>query len=115
VTWRMVNPKVAASVVYAGAMFIAVMDLTIVNVALPTIAREFHASAASVAATVIGYQVSLAVLSRRRRGWGIDSGRARSCSAQSSFSRSRPRSADWQAVWASSRHFVCSKASGADS
>jgi EmrB/QacA subfamily drug resistance transporter len=58
---RALNQKVAVSVVYAGAMFIAVMDLTIVNVALPTIARDFHASTANVAATVIGYQVSLAV------------------------------------------------------
>jgi EmrB/QacA subfamily drug resistance transporter len=55
------NQKVAVSVVYAGAMFMAVMDLTIVNVALPTIARQFHAVPASVAGAVIGYQVSLAV------------------------------------------------------
>lgn len=58
---RRISQKVAVSIVYAGAMFIAVMDLTIVNVALPTIGREFNASAASVAAIVIGYQVSLAV------------------------------------------------------
>jgi EmrB/QacA subfamily drug resistance transporter len=58
---RSMNQKIAVSIVYAGAMFIAVMDLTIVNVALPTIGRELHASTASVAATIIGYQVSLAV------------------------------------------------------
>ncbi len=58
---RLISQKVAISVVYASAMFMAVMDMTIVNVALPTIAREFHATAASVAALVIGYQVSLAV------------------------------------------------------
>jgi len=49
------------SVVYAGAMFIAVMDLTIVNVALATIGRQFHVPAAGVAGTVIGYQVSVAL------------------------------------------------------
>ncbi len=60
-SFRSINQKIAVSVVYVGAMFMAVMDLTIVNLALPTIARQFHASPASVAATVIGYQVSLAV------------------------------------------------------
>jgi EmrB/QacA subfamily drug resistance transporter len=56
-----ISQKVAVSVVYAGAMFIAVMDLTIVNVALATIGRDFHASAAGVAETVIGYQVAVAL------------------------------------------------------
>jgi EmrB/QacA subfamily drug resistance transporter len=42
-------------------MFIAVMDLTIVNVALTTIGRQFHVPAAGVAATVIGYQVAVAL------------------------------------------------------
>jgi len=56
-----ISQKAAVSVVYAGAMFIAVMDLTIVNVALATIGRDFHASAAGVAETVISYQVALAL------------------------------------------------------
>ena len=42
-------------------MFIAVMDLTIVNVALATIGRQFHTGAAGVSGTVIGYQVSVAL------------------------------------------------------
>jgi EmrB/QacA subfamily drug resistance transporter len=58
---RVISQKVAVSVVYASAMFIAVMDLTIVNVALATIGRDFHASAAGVAETVIGYQVAVAL------------------------------------------------------
>jgi EmrB/QacA subfamily drug resistance transporter len=58
---RAVSQKVAVSVVYAASMFIAVMDTTIVNVALPTIAREFHATPASAAAVSIGFLVSLAV------------------------------------------------------
>jgi EmrB/QacA subfamily drug resistance transporter len=61
VPFRTINQKIAVPVVYAGAMFIAVMDITIVNVALPTIARSFQAPPASVAAVVIGYQVSFAV------------------------------------------------------
>jgi len=61
VSSRVINQKAAVSVVYAGAMFIAVMDLTIVNVALATIGRQFHAPATGVAGTVIGYQVSVAV------------------------------------------------------
>jgi EmrB/QacA subfamily drug resistance transporter len=56
-----INQKIAVSVVYASAMFIAVMDQTIVNVALPTISRSFHTTSTSVAAVVIGYLVSLAV------------------------------------------------------
>ena len=58
---RVISQKVAVSVVYAGAMFIAVMDQTIVNVALATIGRDFHAPAAGVAGTVIGYQVAVAL------------------------------------------------------
>jgi EmrB/QacA subfamily drug resistance transporter len=58
---RVISQKVAVSVVYAGAMFIAVMDQTIVNVALATIGRQFHTSATAVAGTVIGYQVSVAL------------------------------------------------------
>lgn len=58
---RTINQKVAVSVVYVAAMFLAIMDTTIVNVALPTLGRDFHASPASVAATVIAFLVSLAV------------------------------------------------------
>jgi EmrB/QacA subfamily drug resistance transporter len=58
---RVISQKVAVSVVYAGAMFIAVMDQTIVNVALAAIGRQFHTSATAVAGTVIGYQVSVAL------------------------------------------------------
>ena len=59
--FRAINQKAAVCVVYTGAMFIAVMDLTIVNVALATIGRDLHASAAGVAGTVIGYQVAVAL------------------------------------------------------
>jgi EmrB/QacA subfamily drug resistance transporter len=55
------NQKVVVSVVYVAAMFMTIMDSTIVNVALPTISRDFHTSTASVAATVVAYLVSLAI------------------------------------------------------
>lgn len=58
---RHLDQKVAVSVVYVAAMFMAIMDTTIVNVALPTITRDLHSSPASVASTVIAFLVSLAV------------------------------------------------------
>lgn len=33
------NPKISVSVVYVAAMFMSIMDVTIVNVALPAIGR----------------------------------------------------------------------------
>jgi len=37
-----VSQKVAVSVVYVAAMFMTIMDATIVNVALPAIGRSFQ-------------------------------------------------------------------------
>jgi EmrB/QacA subfamily drug resistance transporter len=56
-----VSQKITVCLVYTSTMFIAVMDQTIVNVALPSIARGFHTTSTSIAAVVIGYLVSLAV------------------------------------------------------
>lgn len=55
------NQKIAVSVVFVAAMFMNIMDTTIVNVALPTIGRDFHVAADSVDTVAIGYLVSLAV------------------------------------------------------
>ena len=55
------NQKIAVSVVFVAAMFMNIMDTTIVNVALPTIGRQFHVAADSVDTVAIGYLVSLAV------------------------------------------------------
>jgi EmrB/QacA subfamily drug resistance transporter len=55
------DQKIAVAVVYVAAMFMAIMDTTIVNVALPTLGRNFHASAASVGTVSIAYLVSLTV------------------------------------------------------
>src|ERR1700742_716322 len=56
-----VSQKVAVSVVFVAAMFMSIMDATIVNVALPTIGRDFKVAATAVDAVSIAYLVSLAV------------------------------------------------------
>jgi EmrB/QacA subfamily drug resistance transporter len=58
---RPINQKAAVSVVFVAAIFMSIMDATIVNVALPTLARSFKVSLASVDTIVIAYLVSLAV------------------------------------------------------
>ncbi len=42
-------------------MFMTIMDITVVNVAIPTIAREFHAPISSVQWVATGYLLSLAM------------------------------------------------------
>ncbi len=56
-----VSQKVAVSVVYVAAMFMTIMDATIVNVALPTIGRDFGVPSTSVAGVSVYFLVSLAV------------------------------------------------------
>ena len=58
---RQMNQKIAVAVVFVAAMFMNIMDVTIVNVALPTIGREFGVRADAVDTVVIAYLVSLAV------------------------------------------------------
>ena len=55
------SQKVAVSVVFVAAMFMSIMDATIVNVALPTIGRDFHVSPTAVDSISIAFLVSLAV------------------------------------------------------
>jgi EmrB/QacA subfamily drug resistance transporter len=55
------SQRVAVSAVFVMAMFMAIMDSTIVNVAVPTLAREFHVRSTSVDVVVVGFLVSLAV------------------------------------------------------
>ena len=52
-----VSLKVAVSVVYVAAMFMTIMDATIVNVALPTIGRSFQVASTSVASVSIYFLV----------------------------------------------------------
>ncbi|MHB8694882.1 MAG: MDR family MFS transporter [Solirubrobacteraceae bacterium] len=63
-----VSEKVAVSVVFVAAMFMTIMDSTIVNVALPTIGRQFHVSATAVDGISIAFLVSLAVFTPAS-GW----------------------------------------------
>jgi EmrB/QacA subfamily drug resistance transporter len=56
-----VSQKAAVSVVFVAAMFISIMDVTIVNVALPTIGRDFGVSPTAVDSISIAFLVSLAV------------------------------------------------------
>ena len=55
------NQKAAVGVVFVAAMFMSIMDATIVNVALPTIGRDFGVSATAVDSISIAFLVSLAV------------------------------------------------------
>jgi EmrB/QacA subfamily drug resistance transporter len=55
------NQKVAIGVVFVAAMFMSIMDATIVNVALPTIGRDFKVSPTAVDTISIAFLVSLAV------------------------------------------------------
>jgi EmrB/QacA subfamily drug resistance transporter len=56
-----INQKVAVGVVFVAAMFMSIMDATIVNVALPTIGRNFKVSVTAVDTISIAFLVSLAV------------------------------------------------------
>jgi EmrB/QacA subfamily drug resistance transporter len=56
-----ISQKVAVAVVFVSAMFMNIMDITIVNVALPTIGRNFRIAPTAVDGIVIAYLVSLAV------------------------------------------------------
>ncbi|MDQ4045608.1 MAG: multidrug efflux MFS transporter [Chloroflexota bacterium] len=55
------NQKIIVAVVYVSAMLLNSLDATMINVALPTLAREFDVSPASIESVVLGYLVSLAV------------------------------------------------------
>jgi len=56
-----ISQKVAVGTVFVAAMFMSIMDVTIVNVALPTIGRDFGVSATAVDSISIAFLVSLAV------------------------------------------------------
>jgi EmrB/QacA subfamily drug resistance transporter len=53
--------KWIVAIVFVCGMFIDILDTTIVNVALPDLGREFHASTSSIEWIVLGYLLSLAV------------------------------------------------------
>ncbi len=61
-------PARAAAVVYTIAMFMSIMDTQIVNVALPTLSRDFHATLASTQWVITAYLMAIAV-SVPASGW----------------------------------------------
>jgi MFS family permease len=68
---RAANQKVVVSAVFVAAMFMNIMDGTVVNVALPTLSRYFGAPIGSVSGVVTAYLVALAVAmpASRCAGW----------------------------------------------
>ncbi len=56
------DPRISVSIVFVASMFMSIMDTTIVNVALATLARQFNVPATAIDAVVVGYLVSLAVI-----------------------------------------------------
>ena len=55
-------PKVVVGAVFVASMFMNIMDATVVNVALPTLSRDFAVPIASVSGVVTAYLVTLAVV-----------------------------------------------------
>ncbi len=58
---RPVSHARAAALVYTVAMFMSIMDTQIVNVALPTLSRDFHATLASTQWVITAYLMSIAI------------------------------------------------------
>ena len=56
------SPQRAVSIAYVTALFMTAVDMQIVNVALPTLSRDFNASLTDVQWTVIVYLLTLAVV-----------------------------------------------------
>ena len=60
-TRHWITAQRATAIAYVTSMFVTAMDIAIINVALPTLSRVFHASNASVQWAVIAYVLSLAI------------------------------------------------------
>ena len=60
--------KIAVTIVYIGGIFVQILDSTIVNVALPSLAEEFDVPVTGVEWVVIGFGLSLAA-SIPAAGW----------------------------------------------
>ncbi|MEO9027753.1 MAG: MDR family MFS transporter [Ktedonobacteraceae bacterium] len=59
---RLTNPKMSVCILYVAAMFMSIMDSTVVNVALPALSKQFGVPSASIDAVIVGYIVSLAIV-----------------------------------------------------
>jgi EmrB/QacA subfamily drug resistance transporter len=56
------RPSTAVAIAYVSGIFVTAMDMHIVNVALPTLSRDFAAPLSDVQWTVIAYLLTLAVV-----------------------------------------------------
>ncbi|MGK0226706.1 MAG: MFS family permease, partial [Thermoproteota archaeon] len=54
--------KNLVAAVYIAALFMQIMDGTIINVALPTLAEEFDVDATAMDWTVLSFTIALAVM-----------------------------------------------------
>jgi len=61
VSRKRIQCKYLVAAVYAVALFMDLLDTTIVNVALPTLGHAFHAGTTGIEWVVTGYLLSLAV------------------------------------------------------
>src|SRR5579885_472149 len=69
--FRRPEQKITVCIVFVAAMFMSIMDSTIVNVALPSLGRQFDVPADALDSVVIAYLISLAV-STPASGWAAD-------------------------------------------
>ena len=56
-----IDPKHVVIVMHVAGNFMSALDITIVNVALPSIGRSLHATSSSIEWVVVGYLLSLAM------------------------------------------------------
>ncbi|HZR40913.1 MAG TPA: MDR family MFS transporter [Ktedonobacteraceae bacterium] len=56
------DPKISVSIVFVASMFMSIMDTTIVNVALPSLARQFGVPTTAIDGVIVAYLVSLAIV-----------------------------------------------------
>jgi len=59
---RILDPKITVCIVYVAAMFMSIMDSTVVNVALPALSTQFHVPSTAIEGVIVGYLVSLAII-----------------------------------------------------
>jgi MFS family permease len=65
---RSLDERWAVSITFVAAMFVSLLDMTIVNVALPALADEFGVGTDEIEWVVVGYLLSLAVF-MPESGW----------------------------------------------
>jgi MFS family permease len=58
---RQIEYKWIVAVIFVAGLFLEILDTTIVNVAIPTLEKEFDATRASMEWVVLGYLLSLAI------------------------------------------------------